>query len=248
VGEAPLLYEVDFRWIAATKSLAAACKSYFPQRSGQRIYLSRQRKPATIAPAEIGNGAALAWACNQSGHPISDALRTEEYQSSPLVRMPSGFYEWDVGGKPMVLLIFPPSVVLQDAHPEPADVWKGDARLCAFWQAPNEERKITFKVGTDSSPDRNVEYWQKRLDTHAKWHSAHPAILALTLIALIIVASIVLGIAFNQATAAAWIGTGGTALGLVWSLMSPQLKLRRRKPFKSHSLPAAREPLIASES
>jgi hypothetical protein len=246
VGEAPHLYEVNIQWTSVAKYLATACKSYSPQSPAQRIYLSRQRKPATITPAKVGEGVALAWACDGSGHPVNDALRTEEYQSNPLEKMSSGYYEWDVGGKPMVLLTFPPSAVLLDAQPEPADVWQSDGRVCAFWQAPSEERKIAFKIGTDASPDRNIQYWQKRLDSHAKWYGAHPTLLALALILLIVVASIVLGIVFNQATAAAWIGTGGTALGLVWSLTAPLLKSRRRRPFRSHS--STPEPAVASGS
>jgi hypothetical protein len=162
--------------------------------------------------------------------------------------MASGFYQWDVGGKPMVLLEFPPSSALQDADPEPADVWKRDGRVCAFWQAPNMERKIAFKVGADSSLDRNIAYWQRRLDPHAKWHCPHPIFLGLALIAFIIAVSIVLGIVFNQATAAAWIGTGVAVAGLAWSLIAPQLKSRHSKPFKSHPLPSEQQPVIASDS
>lgn len=220
------------------KTLVASSVKYWPREVGQRIYFSWQKKPRAVSTFEVGGGA-RAWVCENNGHPVNQEPASVKFDDIPLTEIADDFFVWDEGGEPMVLLRFPPSVPLNDAKPEPSDVWEDDGRICAFWQAPAGERKIAFRVGEPvASLASNIKYWRARTTRQeAQGLIAHPVIAGIILLIATISASILLAFSLGQAAAAAWVGAGGTVLALVSSLVLPQIHSRRPNAYKSRPLP-----------
>jgi hypothetical protein len=235
VGQGPFLNVVNLDIL--TKDLIARSKNYLPSKIRQRIYLSWQKNPKSGHTVQVGGGA-RAWVCDENGRPTDQQAKTVQFDDIRMEKQSDGFFVWDDGGHPMELLLFPPSVPLLDANPVPSGVWEEDGKICAFWQAPKDERKITFRLGdpTASLKD-NVQYWQQRISPRERRGPlAHPIVTGLVIIGLTIAISVALVLYFGQAPAAAWVGAGGTVVALASSFILPQLHSRPPKPFKSKAL------------
>jgi hypothetical protein len=225
MGEAPgVLSVVDLT--GSLKGLVAHATGYWAARSERVIHFSWQRHPRAGSPIEISQTSARVWVCREDGRPVRERPDVGPTDEVPLKPLADGSYVWDEGGRPMVLLVLPSGTPLAGANPPPSGVWESEGRICAFWQAPTDERKIVFRPGAPDGPiSGNAESWQGRVSGLQLPRSrSHPIAVSIAILVAAVVAAVVLGVFYGQATAAAWIGTGGTVISLANTFILPQLR------------------------
>lgn len=213
--------------LAGATGLVGRVTEYWASRSGRLIHVSWQRLPhKTASWVEIDQTSARVWVCREGGRPVRERPEVGESDEVPLSPLADGSYVWDEAGTPKVLFVLPAALPLAAASPPPSGVWESEGRICAFWQEPKGERKITFKTGSPSdSLSRNVEFWQDRVSgLQARRSRGHPIAVSIVILVVAVIVAIVLGVFNGQATAAAWVGTGGTVISLANTFVLPQLR------------------------
>ena len=156
----------------------------------------------------------------------------------------NGWFPWNMGLTPMLVIILPIGAALDDAFPVPDGVWRKENRICCFWRPPEKERDIAFKLQetveaeTEAAQRANVRHWQTRIkqipqgqapdppgqapdpqgqapDLQRKPLIPHPLWLLAAAVLGIILICVILIFVLGQAAAGLWVTTGLTLITVV---------------------------------
>jgi hypothetical protein len=215
----------------ATASLHVSGQSFFALAPGQIIQFTRLKKFSKGQVVEIQGAAARARLCSDTNEPVEGKPRDEIFVEDlePLGSAKDRRYLLDELGEPMILLILPSSTLLRDANPNPEDAWREGDRICAFWQKPNGERKIEFRLSglkqstnLEKTLEDCAQHWRKQsAPSSAERIAAHPIIAIIVCLVMVAAISVSLIKRLGEVAAGTWVAAiGGVATFIVPFVLS----------------------------
>ncbi len=247
MGDGDSLTVVDLQEGLEQGMLLARAETFWPCRNGERIRFSWENDPPAGA-VRIGphNGQPRTnvlvpegtfRVCKANGAPKQRNADYDRSEDTRPLTMISGKYTWDQPGRPMIVIILPPGKTLTYVRPKPGNrgVWERNWRICVFWPAPLRSRPYYFSIGSEGALAKNVSDWQSKT-SGIRPLSRFQAIICL-LLAVVFLGIIATAIALvGEVAVGTWIGSIGTVIGLVVTLLALPARPESGQSAVSHRL------------